>query len=451
MALTNYPVPTSPVQAQPLFLVDSSGNVLNNANGLPITFAAGTSVTINDPTTTTQKMAVDSSGNASVRVQNGANVLAVDSSGRLSILSITNALPAGTNLLGTVELADSGGTNKLAIDSSGRLTLVPNQVVEIGDGTTPTQKLAIDASGRLSILSIANALPAGTNVIGHVVVDSAGSVSVTSLPALPAGTNVIGHVIVDSAGSVSVTALPALPAGTNVIGSAMIQAVSGTALSADQSNTELRISAYGKNSTAGDTPLLVDISGHLLPDVIDRWARQVGQVDIARYNGSAVGTTNPQISQDQIRGLILAGKGFTAITKQTTGVNGNEGLALYNPSSNNKTVVIYSIRTFANNNAAVHEVHLTTSDPAFGNAVTPVNNNAGNGTTSGCTASYASSSQTISGTLIAFSAQNTNATQELLSNGDVIVLPSGANNGVAVYIVQNATGGWGVEIGYVEY
>lgn len=43
-------------------------------------------------------------------------------------------------------------------------------------------------------------LAAGTSVIGHVVVDSAGAVSITSLPALPAGTSLIGHVIVDSVG-----------------------------------------------------------------------------------------------------------------------------------------------------------------------------------------------------------------------------------------------------------
>ncbi len=84
--------------------------------------------------------------------------LAIDSSGRLTL--VPNQV---------MEIGDgTTPTQKLAIDSSGRLTLVPNQVVEIGDGTTPTQKLAIDSSGRLTILSIANALPAGTNTLGGV-------------------------------------------------------------------------------------------------------------------------------------------------------------------------------------------------------------------------------------------------------------------------------------------
>ncbi len=52
-----------------------------------------------------------------------------------------------------------------------------------------------------------------------------------------------------------------LAAGTAVIGSAMIQSVSGTALGADASNTELKVSNYGKSSAAGDTALAVDASG----------------------------------------------------------------------------------------------------------------------------------------------------------------------------------------------
>jgi len=46
-----------------------------------------------------------------------------------------------------------------------------------------------------------------------------------------------------------------LAGGTNSIGSAVIQAVSGTALAADQTNSELRVSNYVKSTTAGDTAL----------------------------------------------------------------------------------------------------------------------------------------------------------------------------------------------------
>lgn len=54
-----------------------------------------------------------------------------------------------------------------------------------------------------------------------------------------------------------------LAAGTAVIGSVMLQAVSGTALGADVSNTELKVSGYGKNSAAGDTPIKVSSLGEV--------------------------------------------------------------------------------------------------------------------------------------------------------------------------------------------
>lgn len=46
-----------------------------------------------------------------------------------------------------------------------------------------------------------------------------------------------------------------------------IQATAGTALLADQTNSELRVSNYGKNSTAGDTAFLLDAIGRVLVGV----------------------------------------------------------------------------------------------------------------------------------------------------------------------------------------
>lgn len=80
-------------------------------------------------------------------------------------------LSPGTNTIGLVKVTD--GTNNATFTAAGE------------QKTTITQPL-----------------PAGTNVLGHVNVDS--------LPTLPAGTNNIGHVTVDT--------LPSLPAGTNNIG-----------------------------------------------------------------------------------------------------------------------------------------------------------------------------------------------------------------------------------------
>jgi hypothetical protein len=43
-------------------------------------------------------------------------------------------------------------------------------------------------------VTVSAALPAGTNVIGHTIIDSGSTTAVTSLPATPAGTNLIGEV-----------------------------------------------------------------------------------------------------------------------------------------------------------------------------------------------------------------------------------------------------------------
>lgn len=174
-------------------------------------------------------------------------------------VSLASPIPAGTNVIGHVvvdsgsvsltsggvKLIDAGGTNQLAIDSSGKLGV--NSLPALPAGTNVIGHVVVDSAGSVSITSLPS-LPAGTNVIGHIIVDSgsvslsagsatiggvklvdtagtnqlaidsAGKIGINALPALPAGTNVIGHVVVDSAGSVAVTSLPSLPAGTNVIG-----------------------------------------------------------------------------------------------------------------------------------------------------------------------------------------------------------------------------------------
>jgi len=89
--------------------------------------------------TNLQGLTVESASNKNLRVAvfNAANELAIDGSGRLTVLS---SLQAGSNLIGTIEIADAAGTNKLAIDASGRLTLVPNSSMNVAQwaGASPS-------------------------------------------------------------------------------------------------------------------------------------------------------------------------------------------------------------------------------------------------------------------------------------------------------------------------
>jgi hypothetical protein len=82
------------------------------------------------------------------------------------------------------------------------------------------------------------------------------NVPVTVATPLPAGTNVIGHVIADSGSTTAVTALPSIPAGANAIGSVSVsnfpatQPVSGT-VSATQGTSPWVVSGTVTTSAPG--------------------------------------------------------------------------------------------------------------------------------------------------------------------------------------------------------
>ena len=126
-----------------------------------------------------------------------------DASGRLHVnVGVLPALPAGTNNIGDVDVltlpALPAGTNNIGdID----VLTVPAPLSTSGGGTEAAAlrvTLANDSTGLVSVddnggsltvdgsVSLAAAIPAGTNNIGDV--------DVLSLPALPAGTNNIGDV-----------------------------------------------------------------------------------------------------------------------------------------------------------------------------------------------------------------------------------------------------------------
>src|SRR5205807_1448397 len=69
---------------------------------------------------------------------------------------------------------------------------------------------------------------------------------------------------------------------------ALLQAVAGTALAADQSNTILRNSMYGKNSTAGDTAIAVDSIGRQLVGVITSALFTTAQVTVGSNNSGDI-------------------------------------------------------------------------------------------------------------------------------------------------------------------
>lgn len=185
-----------------------------------------------------------------------------DLNGRL-IVKQDQALPAGTNNIGDVDLASAipAGTNLM-----GKVGI---------DQTTP---------GTTNGVQINAALPAGTNNIGDV--------DIVTIPALVAGTAIIGKVGIDQTtpgttngiqvvaalpagtnniGDIDVLSLPSLPAGTNNIGDVDVLTlpalnVDGTAL-VSAARTETTSSADLTNSWGKGICIVLDVTAVATSDV----------------------------------------------------------------------------------------------------------------------------------------------------------------------------------------
>lgn len=207
----------------------------------------------------------------------GGNVTVT--SGNITVAGAVTA-NAGTNLNTSALALEAGNLQTIAgIVTSSRAAVNPisgQAGVAAGNGT-------VSATTQRVTLATDVPLPAGTNVIGHTIVDSgaitvsgsltaagnvtnAGTFAVQVTAAIPAGTNVIGHVIVDSgsvavtnAGTFAVQVSAALPAGTNAIGNITnVGSVSGNVsvlgpTASGSSLTVAPITQGGRAATANPT------------------------------------------------------------------------------------------------------------------------------------------------------------------------------------------------------
>jgi len=88
-----------------------------------------------------------------VGIDAGANLVSVNDTSTITVTSITNALPAGTNVLGLVGLDTTAGANTIAISQTG----TQNNVA---------------ITGTVEISKINDPLPSGSNTIGVVGIDT---------------------------------------------------------------------------------------------------------------------------------------------------------------------------------------------------------------------------------------------------------------------------------------
>jgi hypothetical protein len=215
--------------------------------------------------------------------------------------------------------------------------------------------------------------------------------------------------------------------------------IAGVQLAADQSNTELRTSLYGKSTTAGDTAIKFDSSGR-------------PQINIDQWNGATPGLANPVIDEDIIRAYIAAGQGFMATTgKQTSGGALQAGMAIWN-NNTAKNVLIYSIKV-GDAASGVHTLYLGTADPGLsGLTVTGYNAKAAGAAPVGASTQGQNTAITVGGTYNQVDTTYGLANQgsEMLLSGAIILLPASAINGLLLS-VSTATNVWQASMKWVEF
>lgn len=211
--------------------------------------------------------------------------------------------------------------------------------------------------------------------------------------------------------SVTIGVLPALVAGSAVIGSTTIQATSGTALQADQSNTELKVSLYGKSTTAGDTALLVDALGQMTVE------------DFIQYH-------------------IMQGHGFRATTGLLSTGTGSNNFICMQAASNAviKHFLFYSLIA-ANTNVTgeirLYQASVATADSNLSTSLTAYNQQPKSATTSVLTTlagSPAASTQTsgFQGNITSVNAAVAGQATQMLQNKSLVYFASGDTASVEV-------------------
>jgi hypothetical protein len=194
---------------------------------------SASSISINDPTTTSQKAGVNAAGSLQTA---GQGVAGTPAGGVMSIQGVAG----GT----AVPVSGSISATNPSVGTDGSATPASSTLIGASDGTNLQGLLAESASHpNLRVALYNGTTEAGVTANGMAVQQATGS-------------NL--HAVLDSGSTTAATQATA----ANLNATATIQAVTGTSLVADQTNSELRVSLYGKHTTAGDTALNMDASGN---------------------------------------------------------------------------------------------------------------------------------------------------------------------------------------------
>ncbi len=240
--------PTHPIGDAIEFNNAGTWTTVSNSNGLPVNVVAGGAGTSSSygaafPATGTAIGATDGTNMQSLKVDGSKNLLT----------SVNTALPAGSNNIGGVEIIDSGGTNKLAVDASGRVSVlgitnaIPaggNTIGAVTQASGPWTSNVTQFGGN----NVATGTGAGGVGIPRVTVSN------DSVVGLAAGSNTIGTVkqtIATSGGSIPYHNLTAATTNFTNVKAAATQCYSVRA--SNPSGTAMYVKLYDKATTPATT------------------------------------------------------------------------------------------------------------------------------------------------------------------------------------------------------
>jgi hypothetical protein len=264
----------------------------------------------------------------------------------------TSSVPAGGVL--SVNVVSGGGTGGTASSFAGTFPAT-GTAAGFSDGTNMRAGTVINYTGSsyAQAVEVFGVLPAGTNVIGHVINDASSAV--------------IGHVITDTGSTTAVTALPALVAGSAIIGNVRIdqttpgttngvQTLTGSVTTATLAAGSALAGKFGIDQTTVGTTNAISLA-------------QIGATTVANGAGVATGGGVQRIVAAQDTTTIAGSAPGTAGTSSTNVVT-VQGIAsmtplLTNPGTASNWGIITQGSTTSGQSGQLAMGAVTTAAPTY--------------------------------------------------------------------------------------
>jgi hypothetical protein len=202
------------------------------------------------------------------------DIRALTSADIVTVKSITDALPAGSNAIGK---------------------LAANNGVDIGDVDVKSLPATVIAG--------MTTLPAGTNAIGKLAANSGvdiGDVDVASLPSLPAGTNAIGKLAANNGVDIGDVDVKSIAVGDNNIGNVDVVTLPTISQSTKHDSKTYKVAVFDASASGN---LVAAVAGKVIK--LHALTIQAQNTVVVNLNNGAAGTSLMEWSFQAREGAVV--------------------------------------------------------------------------------------------------------------------------------------------------